>query len=93
MDELTPRERAVGARIVTGLTMKEIAAELGIAPSTVIMHAKAIYRKAKVTSARRYVSHVLGGLVEVVFAPAASAVDVLQTVDDLRLSSGLRRLK
>lgn len=38
VDKLTPRERQVVTLLTTGLSQKEIAHELGIAPGTVYAH-------------------------------------------------------
>lgn len=47
---LTPRERDVAARVVTGLTDREIAADLCLSQHTVSQYVKRIYRKLAVRS-------------------------------------------
>ena len=48
--QLSERERQVAERYVEGLSHKEIARALGIAPATVRTHVNAVYRKLEVTS-------------------------------------------
>ena len=48
--QLSERERQVAERYVEGLSYKEIARALGIAPATVRTHANAVYRKLEVAS-------------------------------------------
>jgi DNA-binding NarL/FixJ family response regulator len=43
-DELTPRQREVLDLLVEGLSNKEIAAQLGVSPKTVMHHTMAIYK-------------------------------------------------
>lgn len=57
---LSPRERQILERLVAAQSMKEIAASLGIAPSTVKEHVKAIYTKARVHSARDLMARHFG---------------------------------
>ncbi|HUE95685.1 MAG TPA: helix-turn-helix transcriptional regulator, partial [Longimicrobiaceae bacterium] len=45
LEALSPREREVFALASTGLTNKEIASHLGVAPGTVKIHLHAIFRK------------------------------------------------
>lgn len=47
---LTPREKEVLSNIGHGLRVAEVAAELGLAPSTVSSHIKSIYRKLNISS-------------------------------------------
>lgn len=47
---LTPRERDVATRVVTGLTDREIAADLCLSQHTVSQYVKRIYRKLAVRS-------------------------------------------
>jgi len=49
-EQLSERERQVAERYVEGLSHKEIARALGIAPATVRTHVNAVYRKLEVTS-------------------------------------------
>ncbi|WP_436636860.1 response regulator transcription factor [Microbaculum sp. FT89] len=48
--ELTPREREIAHFYVTGLTFREIARELGVAPATVRNHISNIFEKLNVAS-------------------------------------------
>ena len=48
MGLLTAREEQVAASFAAGLTYKEIAAELAVAPSTVRRHLESVYRKLDV---------------------------------------------
>jgi DNA-binding NarL/FixJ family response regulator len=45
LDELTPREREVLARVAAGRTSRDIAQEFGISPRTVETHRESIMRK------------------------------------------------
>lgn len=49
---LTPRERDVCAGILSGRTTKEIARDLGIAPSSVVTHRKNAYRRLGIATHR-----------------------------------------
>lgn len=49
LDALSPREREVLDRLVAGRSNKEIAADLGLRPKTVMHHCAAIYRKLDVS--------------------------------------------
>ena len=49
-DQLSDRERQIVSWIIKGLTFKEVAKELGIAPSTISNHLYRIYQKLEVTS-------------------------------------------
>ncbi|MDF2179303.1 helix-turn-helix transcriptional regulator [Aliiglaciecola sp. CAU 1673] len=49
-DSLTQREQQIVAWIVKGLTFKEVARELDVAPSTISNHLYRIYRKLDITS-------------------------------------------
>jgi FixJ family two-component response regulator len=49
-DTLTPREREVMQRVVTGLLNKHIAAELGTSEITIKMHRGQVMRKMRATS-------------------------------------------
>lgn len=48
LDALTPREQAVAQFYGTGLTYKEIGAELAISPATVRRHIEAVYAKLSI---------------------------------------------
>lgn len=48
--ELTPRERGVIAQLLRGLSVVDIAPELGVAPSTVRMHVKRLHAKTQSTN-------------------------------------------
>ena len=50
MDSLTPREREILVLLAQGRLYKEIAAQLGISPSTVRAHLHAVYGKLGVKS-------------------------------------------
>jgi DNA-binding CsgD family transcriptional regulator len=50
MDLLSAREKQVTQAITKGLSFKEAAKEIGVAPSTVSNHLYKIYRKLKITS-------------------------------------------
>lgn len=50
MDLLSAREKEVTQAITKGLSFKEAAKEMGVAPSTVSNHLYKIYRKLKITS-------------------------------------------
>lgn len=50
LNRLTPREEEVAEAFSSGLTYKEIAAELQISPSTVRTHLESVYRKLEVAS-------------------------------------------
>jgi FixJ family two-component response regulator len=45
LEELTPREREVLARVAAGRTSRDIAQEFGISPRTVETHRESIMRK------------------------------------------------
>jgi DNA-binding CsgD family transcriptional regulator len=49
---LTPREEAVAARVKAGLSARQIAAELGIAETTVISHRKSAYARMGLSGQR-----------------------------------------
>lgn len=48
--DLTPREREVCSLLLCGKTMRQIAGELSISPSTVSFHCRALYRKMGISS-------------------------------------------
>ena len=48
LESLTTREREVLEHLARGLLYKEVAAELGLSPSTINFHVEAIYRKLHV---------------------------------------------
>ena len=48
--ETTPRERDVLGQLLRGLSVADIASELGIAPSTARMHIKRLHEKAATTN-------------------------------------------
>lgn len=48
LESLTSREREVLENLARGLLYKEVAAELGLSPSTINFHVEAIYRKLHV---------------------------------------------
>ena len=50
LSKLTPREREILAQLAQGRLYKEIAAELGISPSTVRAHLHSVYGKMGVAS-------------------------------------------
>lgn len=50
VDELTPREREVLARVAAGRTSREIAEEFGISPRTVETHRESLMRKLDIRS-------------------------------------------
>jgi DNA-binding CsgD family transcriptional regulator len=50
LDKLTFREKEVAESYTAGLTYKEIAAELGVSPSTVLRHLESIFQKLEVSS-------------------------------------------
>ncbi len=50
MTMLTPREEQIAESYAAGLTYKEIATELNLAPSTVRSHIESIYRKLEVSN-------------------------------------------
>lgn len=50
LDRLTPREREVVTAVSQGLSFKQAARKIGVAPSTVANHLYRIYRKLGVTS-------------------------------------------
>lgn len=50
LESLTGREREVLESLARGLLYKEVAAELGLSPSTINFHVEAIYRKLHVRS-------------------------------------------
>ena len=50
LDQLSAREQQIVHWIIQGLTFKEVARELGIAPSTISNHLYRIYRKLEITS-------------------------------------------
>jgi LuxR family maltose regulon positive regulatory protein len=56
IDELTAREQAVLGLLPSGLSAREIGAELGISRDTVKTHTKRVYRKLGVSSRRRAVT-------------------------------------
>ncbi|KEJ89336.1 LuxR family transcriptional regulator [Sulfitobacter donghicola DSW-25 = KCTC 12864 = JCM 14565] len=48
--ELTPREGEVLSLVGRGMRVSDVAAELGLAPSTISSHVKAIYRKLNISN-------------------------------------------
>lgn len=60
VDALTDREREVAARLASGLSMKEIADELGIAANTVRVHVTRIYAKLGVMNKAELASMLAG---------------------------------
>lgn len=50
LDDLTPREREVLARVAAGRTSREIAEEFGISPRTVETHRESLMRKLDIRS-------------------------------------------
>lgn len=59
-EELTPREREILDKLTRGLSDKEIAAELGVSPSTIKNHLYRVYVKLQVRSRTEAVLKWLG---------------------------------
>lgn len=70
LDRLTPREREIVYAIARGLSFKQAARRVGIAPSTVANHLYRVYRKLGVYSRNELAGLVYPGLQD---TPAASA--------------------
>lgn len=57
---LTVREREIAARIITGLTAKEIARDLNVSHRTVEAHRMRLMRKLNVTTTGELIARILG---------------------------------
>lgn len=55
--DLTGREKEVASLLVTGLSNKEIAAELGIVEKTVKFHITHIFRQTGFTKDRKFIAN------------------------------------
>jgi LuxR family maltose regulon positive regulatory protein len=55
-EELTAREQAVLALLTSGLSAREIGAELGVSRNTIKTHTKSLYRKLGATGRREAVA-------------------------------------
>ena len=73
-EHLSERERQVAERYVSGLSHKEIARTLGIAPATVRTHVNAVYRKLEVVN-RIQLLHRLEEVAPAARLRAAPSVD------------------
>ncbi|RYG36058.1 MAG: PAS and helix-turn-helix domain-containing protein [Burkholderiales bacterium] len=58
--DLTAREREIAARVITGLTSKEIARDLNVSHRTVEAHRMRLMRKLAVTSTGELIARILG---------------------------------
>jgi DNA-binding CsgD family transcriptional regulator/GAF domain-containing protein len=79
--KLSPREQQIAESYAAGCNYQEIAAELGIAPSTVRTHLATIYRKLEVSSKVDLANHLNGSTT----APR-SEVDHAAVISELALS-------
>ena len=57
---LTAREREIAARVVTGITSKQIARDLDVSHRTVEAHRMRMMRKLNVTTSGELIAHILG---------------------------------
>jgi PAS domain S-box-containing protein len=58
--DLTAREREIAARVITGLTSKEIARDLNVSHRTVEAHRMRLMRKLEVTTTGELIARILG---------------------------------
>lgn len=58
--DLTAREREIAARVITGLTSKQIAKDLNVSHRTVEAHRMRLMRKLGVTSTGELIARILG---------------------------------
>ncbi|MBN9411993.1 MAG: PAS and helix-turn-helix domain-containing protein [Burkholderiales bacterium] len=58
--DLTAREREIAARVITGLTAKEIARDLNVSHRTVEAHRMRLMRKLGVTTTGELIARILG---------------------------------
>lgn len=59
LDSLTPRERQIMDRVVSGMTVKAIAADLGVSNQGIGSHRKHLFRKAGVDNVAAFVRMVV----------------------------------